>query len=121
MSIGVYSPSVTRDSRCAYESLFNQDSGNLRQINLIEGFIFLTRVNLLSSLKIPLERSKFGWCLDALLCYSAYSVGKIVVVDDRCLVYHPKSINPINDFEAKQEAMTLIPQEVFEWTTYAKK
>jgi hypothetical protein len=119
--VGVYSPTVTEDSRCAYANLFNQSSGKVREVGLIEGFIFLTQVKLLDSLSEPLKNSKYGWCLDVLLCYNAYKSGKVVIADDRSTVYHPKSISPVNSIFAKLEANEKIPRKVFEWANFAER
>jgi len=113
--IGVYSPTVTASSRTAYHLLVNQPTGSLREVGMVEGFIFLTQVKLLDCLSVPLEKSKFGWAFDLFLCYNAYVNNKVVIADDRNIVYHPKSKSPIHEELAMKEALELIPKHVFEW------
>lgn len=96
-TIGAYTASVLRRSRCAYRELICQDTNNIRILDTyIEGFMFLCRTSILSKL-YPIDHTinKYGYNLDVIMCRIARYMGYKVVVDDRLCIYHPPSIHPI--------------------------
>jgi SAM-dependent methyltransferase len=115
--IGVYSPSVTHDSRTAFELLLNRESSGIREVGVVEGFIFLTRVDLISKLPINEDENVYGWGLDVLLCKLAAQSDLSVVVDDRLSVYHPaKKIEHVIDEEkAQEQSNKMLGAENLEW------
>jgi predicted SAM-dependent methyltransferase len=90
-SIGIYSPSVSPDSRCAFKTLFNRATSVIRECGVHEGFIFMARTDILSTLYPLGPERKFGWGVDVACSLEANRREKLVVVDDRVMVFHPKS------------------------------
>lgn len=102
-SIGVYSPSVDPQSRCYFHELFNTNKNTLREIPFVEGFIFLARTDILKKM-YPVDHTinKYGWSLDKGMCHISRKLNYKVVVDDRIIIHHPKSVHPIDMVIANQ-------------------
>ena len=115
--IGVYSPSVTHNSRTAFELLFSRESAGIREVGIVEGFIFLTRIDLISKLATDIDSNFYGWGLDVLLCKLAAQNDLSVVVDDRLSVYHPskKIEHAIDEEKAQEQSNTMLGTENLEW------
>jgi len=105
-NVGVYTPSLTPNSRVAFTSLVNKKTNGIRSCHLVEGFAFLVRVDLLTDIyPIPVF-NKYGWCLDLIMCEIARKKGYNILVDDRVSIFHPKSQehHSINSQSAIDEA-----------------
>lgn len=90
-SIGVWTPSVHRASRCASKLMFTRNSGGLRQCSYAEGFCFMVRTSILQK-QYPIPSwNKSGWGVDVVTSWLATQAGYQVCVDDRALVYHPRA------------------------------
>lgn len=93
-SIGVYTPSLQRDSRAYFTACFGRDSGKLRECFMVEGFCFLARTAILKKLyPVDMALNSYGWGIDLMTAYHAYRSGYKVMVDDRVSIYHPASIH----------------------------
>ena len=90
-SIGVWTPSVHRASRCASKLVFTRNSGGLRQCSYAEGFCFMARTNILKQQHPLPSWNKSGWGVDVVTSWLATEAGYKVCVDDRPLVYHPRA------------------------------
>jgi hypothetical protein len=89
--VGVWTPSLRSGSRTDFNACINKDSQSVRECGLIEGFFFLTRVDLLACL-YPIEKvNRYGWGADVALSFYAYADGLGSFVDDRVTIYHPAS------------------------------
>lgn len=118
-SIGVYSPSLTADSRTAFNLLFNRETSNLRKVGVVEGFIFAARTELVPEPNLFCSSNKYGWGLDILMSYKAFQSDYLVVVDDRVKVTHPnkKQIHAIDELQAFQDSNTMLGEEILSWLT----
>lgn len=86
-NIGVYSPSSFGRS---HDFCKNKETQSLRDVPMIEGFVFMARLNLLERMyPVDLSINKIGWGLDAMKGYLCYQSGKRCVIDDFIKVYHP--------------------------------
>lgn len=89
--IGLYSPSLTRDSRCSFASLFNSVTSNIRECSSPEGFCFLIRTSVLLAMYPIPPSNKFGYKVDVVASQIARRMGFYVAVDDRITICHPQS------------------------------
>lgn len=96
-TLGAYTASVLKKSRCAFSELICQNTNNIRILDTyIEGFMFLCRTSILDKLyPINYTINKYGYNLDIIMCRIARYMGYKVVVDDRLCVYHPPAIHTI--------------------------
>lgn len=77
--------------------LNKSDSNLIRDINFVEGFLFLARTKILKCMyPIDYKINKYGWSLDIIMCDIARKMKYRVVTDDRICIYHPKSIHTID-------------------------
>ena len=90
-TVGIYTPSLRPRSRAAFKSNLVQKTGRLRRVDLIEGFSFLARIDILRELYPIPSSNKYGWAVDLVSCIKARSHGYQIVVDDRISIYHPPS------------------------------
>lgn len=103
-TIGVWSPSVTENSRCSFNFMFNQKSQAMRNVPYVEGFCFLCRTCLLKLMyPTPIDQNIYGWTLDILMCNIAKFNNYQVVVDDSVCIFHPKSKFVIDNAKALQD------------------
>ena len=85
--IYLYSPSSKGQS---HPWCKNRNTNDLRDVIFIEGFIFLSHINILKTIyPINLDVNRLGYGLDILLGYKSYKTfNKRCVIDDRFTVYH---------------------------------
>ena len=115
--IGIYLPSLTNDSRAAFKACINQNSDQLREVFLVEGFCFLARTSILKVLYPIPTTNQYGWGVDIAACYEAYQQKYSVVVDDQVVIHHPEK-NPshsINDELAFQQLIEYLEPERMGW------
>ena len=118
-TIGIYTPSLTLDSRLSFLDCFNAGTASIREVQLVEGFFFLTRVRILKSLyPIPMT-NKYGWGIDVAACYAAYKMGYTVVVDDGVEIFHPKRIHDIDETQAGNMHNEYVGKEICHWRNCA--
>lgn len=100
--VGVYTFSVSPESRCAFPDLIRQHSRqDTRETETVEGFAFLTRTALLEKMyPVSPDKNKYGWGLDTALCELARQQNYKVIVDDGVCVYHPPSAHVIDTQKA---------------------
>ena len=108
--IGVYSSSISPNSRVAFPALINSPTSHIRETGVMEGFFFLARVEILKSIYPISPKFKYGWGIDILTCHKAYEFNYIVVVDDRVEIFHPasKPDHAIDPNEATIESASFI-------------
>lgn len=104
--VGVYTPSLTSNSRVAFNTIVNKKTNGIRSCHLVEGFAFLVRVNLLCEIYPVPVFNKYGWCLDIIMCEIARQKGYDICVDDRISIFHPTALEQhvINASDAAEEA-----------------
>ena len=115
--IGLYTPSVTPDSRCAFKCMFNRTTAGMRECGVAEGFFFLIRTSILKAL-YPLGPDRvYGWNVDVTTCREVYRQERIVVADDRIMIHHPdrRPDHVIDDDAAVDEAIRHGALELKEW------
>jgi len=117
-SIGIYSPSLREDSRTSFSNLYCKSTHSMREVGIVEGFFFLARTEFLKIIYPIPTNNKFGWGVDVMTCYAANQAEKMVVVDDRIIIYHPPSLpgHAIDKQSATQEALSYLGDKVFNWT-----
>ena len=115
--IGVYSPSLTADSRTAFGNLYNKSTSSIREAGVIEGFFFLARVEILRDIYPIPETNKSGWGVDVMTCYFSHKSNYLTVVDDRIKIYHPPSLaqHAINSSNGNQDALLYLGNEIVGW------
>ena len=115
--VGIYTPSVSPDSRCAFSVMFNRTLATIRECGLSEGFFFLARLSILKKLYPISEEYKFGWGIDMACCFEAYQQNKIVVADDRIMIHHPESKleHSIDKSLALEENINICSPEILKW------
>jgi len=116
-TIGIYSPSLSPTSRVSFSGLFNRRSGSVRECGLVEGFFFLSRVDLLINIYPIDKRNTSGWGVDVVSCFFCYANKKIAVVDDRVEIYHPmrKEDHAINMNLATIQQRNFMGESVTKW------
>jgi len=108
-NIGVYTFSVDPKSRRTYNELFNQQTKTIRDTSKIEGFCFLCRTSILRKMyPIDYSANQYGWGLDWGMIEIAKRNKLRTVVDDRVIVYHPRSLYPINEKIALKQMMAFL-------------
>lgn len=91
-TIGVYSPSIDKKSRCSFKQNFCQHSKNIRTVDFVEGFIFLARTSILKCIyPVDYTFNKYGWSLDVIMSDVGRYMNFKTVIDDRICVYHPQT------------------------------
>ncbi|WP_216593344.1 class I SAM-dependent methyltransferase [Cyanobium gracile] len=90
-AIGVYTSSLSGNSRVAFKSTLCHKTNRLRRCGLVEGFAFLARTKILKELYPVPASNKYGWGIDIVTCEKAKQLGYQVVTDDRAVMMHPKS------------------------------
>ena len=115
--IGIYTPSLSLSSRVSFPSIFNRQSGALRECGLVEGYFFLSRVDLLRRIHPIHKMNTYGWGVDVVSCFLCYASNKIVVVDDRVEIYHPprKKEHEINTQLAVAQQLNYMGEAVHRW------
>ena len=103
--IGLYTPSLTLDSRLAFPACFSRNTGTLRECFICEGFFFLVRTKIVSRL-YPVDQliNVYGWGIDVFTAYTTYLMGYRAVVDDRVQIHHPAAIHDISIEDAEAQA-----------------
>ncbi len=87
LDIGLYSPSVKGRS---HSFLMSQDNPKFRDINFVEGFIFLAKRSILTKIyPVDIKLNKIGWGLDVMKGFICKQLNLRCVVDDIISVYHP--------------------------------
>jgi SAM-dependent methyltransferase len=116
--IGIYTPSLSTNSRCTFKVLFNRTTSAIRECGVHEGFIFMARTDILSSLYPLGSERKFGWGVDVASCFETYRQQKRVVVDDRVTVFHPesKTEHAIDKQSAVRELRVFSEPGLLEWS-----
>ena len=122
-TIGIYSPSLSKNSKTSFSNLYEKSTNSMREVGITEGFIFLARLDLLKGIYPISEHNKSGWGVNVMSCHAAYQAQKIVVADDRIQVFHPQSLphHAIDQEVATKEAIQYLGQAVFEWAAEAQK
>lgn len=117
VDVGVYSPSLDGNSRCAYFECKFAATGKVRDVPFIEGFFFLARTSLLADMHPIPPANEYGWGVDARLCHLARLRGLRVMVDDRCTIYHPakKKHHAIDEVLAASQANSYLGCELRDW------
>lgn len=113
--IGVYSPSVSSNSRTSYPVLMNGATSYIRECGVMEGFFFLARTEILKSIyPIPPEFT-YGWAMDLLTCDKSYELNYITAVDDRIEIHHPasKAEHAIDTKKANDEWKKFIDEAIY--------
>ncbi len=115
--IGVWSPSLNLHSRSSFELQKNRLTSGIREVGIIEGFIFLARTNLLSTIFPAPPENRYGWGIDIALCFESFKSGLKVVVDDAVKVFHPEKLNSheIDDQEALRNSNDYLGEEILKW------
>jgi len=113
--IGVYSPSISSNSRVSYPTLINSTTSYIRESGVIEGFFFLARTEILKSIYPISNENKYGWVMDVFTCHKCYELDYLTVVDDRIEIFHPapKSEHMIDPQKANEEWPKFIDVEIF--------
>ena len=106
-NIGVYQPSSTADSRNLYKRNIHQDTGGIRPVPAMEGWLMLFRTDIfdeMDKLKINyrVQLSK-GWGLDILTLYCSYLCGYSNALDDCVVVKHPMGPGKYDQDEAGRQ------------------
>jgi hypothetical protein len=116
--IGSWTPSLKKGSRASFTALFNKDTDSIRECVLIEGFFFLSRVELLVPLYPIDQKNIYGWGVDVASCYLAFKSQMLVVVDDRIEIFHPESLNKhkIDDVRANEDWNNYLGSNVARWS-----
>jgi len=86
--IGLYTPSIEGRSHL----FLKQQTGSYkyRDVNFVEGFMFLARRSILSKMHpVDVRLNKIGWGLDVMKGFFCRELGLRSVVDDLVSVYHP--------------------------------
>ena len=119
-SVGIYTPALRPDSRLAFPACYHRGTGRLRECFVCEGFFFLARTDVLTSLcPVDLEANRYGWGMDIMAAYHAYRTGRRVIVDDRVVIYHPSAIHEISIEQASAQQANYLGAEggrFFTWT-----
>lgn len=117
VDIGVYSPSLEPNSRCAYAECKFSAANDLRDVPFIEGFFFLARTSLLKKIYPIPSSNEYGWGVDANLCHISRSCGLRVVIDDGVSIFHPsrKIEHAIDDVIAAHQAQNYLSEELRLW------
>lgn len=92
VNVGLYQPCCrwSPRGRALPQSLCHF-SGKLRCVNFQEGWFHLMSRDVAESiLPVNQEINRFGWGIDLALCHSARQLGKLILVDDRVKVLHPR-------------------------------
>jgi len=110
--IGIYTPSLTANSRVSYPVCFNRATAGLRECVTSEGFCFLSRTEILKELYPAPSENAYGWGLDMMASRVAYDLNKKVVVDDRIKIFHPESLekHAISVETARSNGMAYVQQ-----------
>lgn len=113
--IGVYTSSVSSNSRTSYPCLINGTTSYIRECGVIEGFFFLARTQILKEIYPISKDFYYGWCVDVLTAEKSYEQNFIVVVDDRVEIFHPASRaeHVIDGKKANEEWQKFIDIDVF--------
>lgn len=115
--IGSYSPSLTADSRTSFSDCINMPLAAIREVGVIEGFFFMTKVEILRELyPLPLENI-FGWGVDIATSYCTYKNNQYVVIDDGVEIFHPKRLeeHSINESQAAQLSSEYLGSTIMNW------
>lgn len=106
-SIGIYTPSLTPESRFAFTQVANAGTGRMRECGICEGFFFLARLQILIRHHPIPPTNRYGWNVDIVCSREAYVQGKGVVVDDRIAIFHPerRPEHRIDDETARRQGM----------------
>ena len=117
-NIGVYSASLTPDSRTSFPNLTNNGSRALVECGLVEGFFFMSRTSILKEIYPIQGENRAGWGVDIKTCYQAYQQKYQVVVDHRIQIYHPASLenHKIDMEKAGLEAIKYIGPDIHSWS-----
>jgi len=91
-NIGTYSASVDQASRFSLSEQLNQNTNNIRAVGYVEGFFFLSRVDILKIIyPVDAKENLIGYGIDTVIGYLTRKLGFKSVVDDRYTIHHPKS------------------------------
>lgn len=118
--IGVWTPSLSHDSRLSYKFCHHMPTNGLREAFIAEGFFFLARTSILTQLHPIPKWNKYGWTVDRMTAYKAYESGFTVAVDDRLAIHHPASIHPIDQQMAITESQRYVSPACQKFTRWAQ-
>jgi hypothetical protein len=108
-TIGIYTFSVDKKSRCTFKDLVNFNTNHVRNTSFVEGFCFLCKTLILKDMyPTPIEKNIYGWGLDIIMCKISLEKKLRVVVDDRITIHHPKSKFNIDTKLAKEQSKKYI-------------
>jgi len=115
--IGSYSPSLTAGSRTSFPDCINMPLAAIREVRIIEGFFFMTRVEILRQLYPLPPENIFGWGVDIATCYRTYQHNQYVVIDDRVEIFHPKQLaeHSIDNSQAAQMSSQYLGTSIQNW------
>lgn len=100
--VGLYSPSVTYDSK-AHKHCKCDDTDKLRKVKFIEGYFSLINKLIIDKVcPIDLDVNKFGWCTDVLLGYYSNLLNLNNYIDNSIKIYHPDDTGYDTNFALKQ-------------------
>jgi hypothetical protein len=121
--IGIWTPSLRKDSRTSFIALFNKGTNAIRECGIAEGFFFLSRVDLLATLYPISAKNTSGWGVDVASSYRAFRKHLMTVVDDRIEIYHPAALekHAIDVAKAEKDWQEYIAPEIQLWRAYMFK
>lgn len=122
-NIGVYSPSLTPNSRTSFPNLINNGSRALVECGVVEGFFFMSRTSILKEIYPIGEENRAGWGVDIKTCYQAYQQKCLVAVDHRIQIYHPAQLehHQIDAVRAGLAAIKYIGPGIHSWSEEIQK
>lgn len=104
LNVGLYQPScrLSLHGRALYQSVCHY-TGKMRKVNFQEGWFHMVCREVLDML-MPVDCSvnRFGWGIDLALCHFARISHRLIIVDDRVKVVHPKGTGYNRDEALKQ-------------------
>ena len=89
--LGVWTPSLQKQSRCEAKLAFNKSTDAMRGCGYVEGFCFLARTSIVKQQHPIPAWNKSGWGVDVVTSFLAKEQGYWVAVDDRVQIYHPRA------------------------------
>ena len=115
--IGIYSPSLTPNSRASYDLQKNRPYHGIREVGFVEGFFFLARMSILQTQYPVPSQNIYGWGHDVSTSYAAYLKKYHVVVDDKVMIFHPnaKKEHEINNFVADKTRYVKADDGIYNW------
>lgn len=103
-NVGLYQPScrLSMRGRALWQSMCHY-TGRMRMVNFQEGWFHLVCREVLDMLMpVDCSKNRFGWGIDLALCHFARISHKLIIVDDRVKVLHPKGTGYNRDEALRQ-------------------